>query len=93
MEGVQSEGVTLVGEVISRTMREAITDPDFTNTRISAAKFAYEETLLRAESIIAAAGPYDDTRAVADMVVWLKDRIRAIHDPNATNGIIDGHQL
>jgi hypothetical protein len=90
MEGVQSEGVTLVGEVISRTMREAQVDPDFQNVKITGQHEAYVATLSQVESQIAMAGPYDDMRGLQDLTVWLADRIREIHDPQSQNGISDG---
>jgi hypothetical protein len=77
--GVETEGVTQVGEIITRVMREAITEPDFANARAAAAGRAYHRVLAHSIELRALAGPYDDVRALESLESWLKDRIAEVH--------------
>lgn len=81
MAGVESEGVQIVGEVISRTTREAIVESDFRNAWISGAQTVLQLTAARMTMLIARAGPYDDTRALQETVEWVHDTMKAIHSP------------
>jgi hypothetical protein len=82
--GVETEGLVQVGEVMTRVMREAITEPDFANARAAAESLAYHRVLAHSIELRALAGPYDDTRALASLESWLKDRIAEVHatEPN-----------
>lgn len=79
MDAINTEGVERVGELNSRTMREAQTDQDFTNAWIAGAKYAYEQAMVFAQERVEAAGPYDDTRALTELVVWCSDQIKETH--------------
>lgn len=81
LETIPTEGLTAVGEITSRTMREARQEPDFLNARAAGASFAYMSCLVWVQDRIRAAGPYDDTRSLTEMVVWLSDRIRETNSP------------
>jgi len=78
-QGVETEGLVQVGEVITRVMREAITEPDFANARAAASARAYHRVLNHLQELEALAGPYDDVRALRDMQSWTKDRIAEVH--------------
>lgn len=82
---INTDGVVSVGEINTRLMREAITEPDHREAVRSGLSKAYRECAVYAQERIDGAGPYDDTRALKDMVTWLGDRIREVH-ANATNG-------
>lgn len=88
-ETLPTDGVVGVGEVTTRVMREAITEPDFANARIAGAVDAYQKVILHAGELIRYARPYDDTRALTDLISWSNDRIREVHS-GATNGIRNG---
>lgn len=91
-EHLQTEGVTKVGEVISRTMREAIVADDYRNSFVAGADMVLHALGTRLERMIACAGPYDDTRALADFLTWSRDSILRIHTPeffaDESNGIL-----
>ncbi len=80
-----AEGLVLVGEVTTRTMREAISEPDYRNASIAGATAVLEEVILFAQARIDAAGPYDDVRLLEELKVYLADKIRSVHS-TATNG-------
>lgn len=85
-ETLPTEGVVEVGEITTRVMREAITEPDFTNIRIAGSTEAYQNVIRYAEEMILVALPYDDTRALTNLISWTNDRIQEIHSGGATNG-------
>lgn len=80
-----TDGITHIGEVTSRTLREAIVEDDYTQSRIAGAVQMLTEVGEFVQGRIDAAGPYDDVRALRDLKVWLGDRIREVQS-NATNG-------
>jgi hypothetical protein len=84
-EGVETDGVVGVGEVITRVYREALVEDDYTQAQITGATRAYETVALFARERIAAAGPYDDMRAMEDLVLWVADRIREAHQIKETS--------
>lgn len=90
---VESEGVTQVGEVVTRTLREAIVEDDYRHAWIAGGTRALEAIVTRIDHITALAGPYDDTRALGELKTWAEDTIRRIHSPEflseATNGKLE----
>jgi hypothetical protein len=76
---INTIGVQLVGEVNSRTMREAVVAEDYRNAWAAGAVHAYAEVAKFIDSKRSVSGPYDDLRALEDMRVWLGDMIRAAH--------------
>lgn len=80
-----TNGIQKVGEVTSRTVREAICEPDYQNAYVAGATRAFEQVLQFAGMRIQLAGEFDDTRALRDLEVWLGDRIRDVHSI-ATDG-------
>lgn len=84
-QSINTEGVTGVGEITSRTMREAVTEVDITSALASGATQAYQHISRWCEERIAAAGPYDDMRALQELILILGDKIREVHS-RATAG-------
>lgn len=88
MDILNTEGVTQVGEVETRAMREARVEEDYTNASIAGAVRALEETAIFTRALIASLGRYDDPRQLQAMLIWIADKIRDIQspkgDPNAT---------
>ena len=84
-DSFDSTGVLLTGEIESRVMREARVEEDYTNAWIAGAAAALTQVSQFADSHIAAAGPYDDTRALVTLKAWVADKIREVHS-TATNG-------
>lgn len=82
---INTIGLESTGEFESRAMRETRVAEDYENARIAGAAQAFTEVGLFAKSRIAAAGPYDDTRALQDLEIWLADKIREVHS-KATDG-------
>lgn len=82
---INTEGLDTVGEVTSRTMREALVEEDYRNAWIAGAHAALNEVAKFAEQRIAIAGEFDDVRALQDLKVWVGDKIREVHS-TATNG-------
>ena len=78
MASINTEGVSQVGEINSRLMREAVVEPDFSNAWVSGAVQAYTETIAFADRQLAAAGPYDDVRALGQLILWCRDRIAQV---------------
>lgn len=85
MESFDATGLVLAGEVESRVMREARVEEDYNNAWIAGATAALEQVSMFAKSRIAAAGPYDDMRALQELELWVADKIREVHEPD-TNG-------
>jgi len=84
MEHINTEGVAQIGELNTRSLREAQVAEDYRNARVSAAVHAYENTALWVRARLAAAGPYDDTRPMLELLVWLGDKIRETQSPATT---------
>jgi hypothetical protein len=84
-ESINTEGVTGVGEINSRTLREAVTAPDYTQAYVAGAVEAYGNVAGWVQEAIRRAGPYDDTRALVDLIGILGDKIREVHS-RATAG-------
>lgn len=80
MEHINSEGVVEVGEINTRVFREAITEVDFHNATVSGSVNAFGKTLEFSRRQLALAGPYDDTRPIKEMILWLGDRIREVQN-------------
>lgn len=78
-QGVDVDGVVKVGEVITRVYREALVADDYAQAGIAGATRAYESVAIFARERIAAAGPFDDMRAMEDLLIWIADRIREVH--------------
>jgi hypothetical protein len=87
-ESINTEGLLQVGEVTSRVLRDAQVEVDFTNVWIESAAAAYLDCQVFAQERIDAAGPYDDTRALVELVTWLGDKIREVHSKPST-GTVD----
>lgn len=81
-EGVDVTGIVAVGEVITRVYREAQVADDFQHAKTAASVSAYQSVLAFAEERIAAAGPYDDLRALQELISWTADRIRETQSLN-----------
>lgn len=77
-EHLNTEGVVLVGELTSRTLREAQAAEDYHNAGVSGQVLALSSTASWVADRIAAAGPYDDVRALGDLLVWIGDKIREV---------------
>lgn len=84
-EAINTEGVTGVGEINSRTFREAVAAPDYTQSYVSGATEAYTNVAGWVQEAIRRAGPYDDVRALVDLLGILGDKIREVHS-RATAG-------
>lgn len=84
-QSINTEGITGVGELTTRTLREAITDQDYRQSHVTGAVEAYGEVAAWAQEKIRNAGPYDDTRALLDLIGILGDKIREVHS-RATAG-------
>ncbi len=87
-EQINTEGVQLVGEFVSRTMREVIVDPDYQNAKKYGAVAVLEEVIAFAQARIDAAGEYDDVRALHELKLWTADKIRSVNSI-ATDGTQD----
>lgn len=77
-------GITEVGEVTTRVMREVQQEPDFVHARNAGATAALTEATLWVHARIAEAGPYDDMRAMHNMLTWIEDKIREVNTPKQT---------
>lgn len=86
-ESFNVEGLNLVGEFESRTLREARVAEDYENARRSGAVDAFTEVGIWAQEQILKAAPYDDTRALREIVSWAADKIREVSSPQATTGV------
>lgn len=84
-QSINTEGITAVGEITSRTLREAVVAHDFSQARAAGAVEAYTNVAGWAQEAIRLAGPYDDTRALVDLIGILGDKIREVHS-RATAG-------
>lgn len=84
-QSINTEGVTGVGEINSRTLREAVVEPDYTQAFVAGATEAYTNVAGWCQEAIRRAGPYDDTRALLDLIGILGDKIREVHS-RATAG-------
>lgn len=80
MGQINSEGVVGVGEVNTRVFREALTEPQFDQVKISGKVEAFLSAMEFAKERLALCGPYDDKRSLNEMIVWLGDRIREVQD-------------
>jgi hypothetical protein len=81
MDTINTEGVVEVGEVQTRVLREARVEDDYRNANIAGGVAAYEATARWAQEHLAAAGPFDDTRTLQELLQWLGDRIRIVQQP------------
>jgi len=82
---INTIGLESTGEFESRAMRETRTAEDYTNAWIAGAAQALTHVSLFAAERIAAAGPYDDVRALQELEQWVADKIREVHS-KATDG-------
>lgn len=83
---INTEGIVHVGEINTRAMREAQVAEDYHNAQVSGAVGVLTETALWVAGRIAASGPYDDTRALQELTVWIADRIREVQSPAMNEG-------
>jgi hypothetical protein len=88
IEHLPTYGVVRVGEITTRVEREAIVADDYHNAQVTGAVDAYTKTDLWVREQIRVALPYDDTRALEFLHIWLGDRIREVQTP-ATTGNSD----
>jgi hypothetical protein len=79
MDQINTEGLVEVGEVTTRVMRDARLEFDFANAQNASRVNAFNEILVWTQEQILQAGPYDDTRHLKYLVVWLGDKIREVH--------------
>lgn len=84
--GVETDGVVAVGEVITRVQREALIEPDYHNAWVAGANAMLQEFSRQVQERYNNAGPYDDIRALADLRLWIADRIREVHRKQPLNG-------
>lgn len=82
---IDTQGLVGAGEVYTRLLREAVTEPDYRESWASGAVEAYTDIVAWAEERIGRAGPYDDMRAVQELLAILGDKIREVRS-KATNG-------
>ncbi len=78
---INTEGVSRVGEIDTRVMREVRVEPDHRNANIAGKVKAFEDVGRFVQSLCDAAGPYDDTRSLLTIRTWLGDRIREVQAP------------
>ena len=76
---IDTTGVMSVGEINTRVQREAQVEADYRNAYVAGWTRAYERMILACEQRLAAARPYDDTRALSEMIVIARDEIKAVH--------------
>ena len=81
MDHLNTEGVSLVGEIDTRALKEVQVAEDFRNAYQAGQVKSYNETLIWVSEQIRHAGPYDDTRHMEFLVVWLGDKIREVQPP------------
>lgn len=84
-QSINTEGVTGVGEINSRTLREAVVAPNYTQAHVAGAVEAYTNVAGWCQEAIRRAGAYDDTRSLVDLLGMLGDKIREVHS-RATAG-------
>lgn len=84
-ESMNTDGIQLVGDVSSRTVREALVEQDYTNAWKAGAHWALDEVAKISRSMRSVADPYDDMRALVVLETWITDKIREVHS-KATNG-------
>jgi len=80
-EHLNTEGLVEVGELGTRLFREALVATDFRNAHIGGAVDAYTATAFFVRGKLEAAGPFDDTRTMRELLIWLGDRIREVQSP------------
>jgi hypothetical protein len=87
-EPLNTAGLTQVGEVESRTMRESRVEEDYRNAFVAGGVTSLEATASFTRSLIGSLGRYDDPRQLNTLLTWIADRIREIQspkgDPDAT---------
>lgn len=79
VEAINTDGLAHVGEVTTRVFRESVAERDYTNALRAGRVDAMAEVAHWAQQRIDAAGPYDDTRALAELISWTADKIRDTH--------------
>lgn len=84
-EHINTEGVTGVGELNTRVLREAFIQPDFSQAYVAGAVEAYGEAAAWAQERIRMSGQYDDIRPLVELIGFLGDKIRETHS-RATAG-------
>lgn len=77
-QALNTEGAVAIGEINTRAMREAIVEPDHREAMATAAANAYADIIGWAQERIDRAGPYDDTRALQELILILGDKIRDV---------------
>jgi hypothetical protein len=85
MDQINTIGLESTGEFETRAMRETRTAEDYSNAWIAGAATALDQVGMFAAERIAAAGPYDDIRALHELEAWVADKIREVHS-KATDG-------
>lgn len=84
MDNINTEGVAQIGEINTRALREVQVEDDYRNAQVAGAVRAYERTSIWVRERLSAAGPYDDTRPMMELLVWLGDKIRETQSPAST---------
>lgn len=77
-QSINTNGAVAIGEINTRAMREAMVEVDHKEALITGAVSAYSEVLKWAEELLRRAGPYDDTRAIQELILILGDKIRDV---------------
>lgn len=84
-QSINTDGLATAGEITTRVFREAITEPDYLEVWRSGAVQSFEWISVWAQERIGRAGPYDDTRALQELISILGDKIREVRS-KATDG-------
>lgn len=84
-EQINTEGLTQVGEIETRALREIRVAENHHNSLVSGQVKAYQDAAEFVRFLYKSAGPYDDTRPLVTIQTWLGDRIREVQSP-ATMG-------
>jgi hypothetical protein len=77
-ESINTEGVVSVGEINTRLLREAKQAADYHNAEVAGAVRVLNEAAEFLNAQLSAAGPYDDTRTMRMLLVWIGDKIREV---------------
>jgi hypothetical protein len=77
MDRINTEGIERIGELNIRNYRRADVQPGAEVAFAAGRVRELEETALWVTQQLAAAGPYEDTRALSTLQTWIADRIRA----------------
>ena len=73
----ERDGIIAVGAVTVIRRRDSMVEENYNEALRAGAVNVLTEAILVAEGLIASAGPYDDTRKIGELIIWMQDKIRA----------------